>query len=127
MPEVRGLAVKGLVAGYGGKPIARVAHLAVGAGDAAVLGGVSGSGKTTLLLAVAGLADRLEGTICIDGEDVGRFSSAARDCHRGRHIGLIFQDLHLIPGLSALDNMLLAPFATGARCPSSDHLAHLAA
>lgn len=112
---VTGLAVNGLVAGYRGKPIAHIANLTVGAGEAAVLGGVSGSGKTTLLLAIAGLADRLEGAICIDGEDVGRFSGTARDRHRGRHIGLIFQDLHLIPGLSALDNMLLAPFATGAR------------
>lgn len=112
---MRGLTVKGLVAGYAGMAIARVAHLSVGAGEAAVLGGASGSGKTTLLLAVAGLADRLDGEVCVDGEDVGRYSGAARDRHRGRHIGLIFQDLHLIPGLSALDNMLLAPFATGAR------------
>src|SRR3546814_14862710 len=38
-----------------------------------------------------------------------------RDRHRGRHIGIIFQDLHLVPGLSALDNLLLAPFASGQR------------
>lgn len=115
MSAVSGLAVKGLTAGYGGKPIARLGQLSVGAGEAAVLGGVSGSGKTTLLLAVAGLADRLEGEICVDGDDIGQLPGAARDRHRGRHIGLIFQDLHLIAGLSALDNMLLAPFANGAR------------
>lgn len=109
------LALTGLVAGYRGRPIARVSSLSVGAGQAAVLGGASGAGKTTLMLAVAGLADRLAGTVCIGGEDVGRLSPRARDRHRGEHVGLIFQDLHLVPGLSALDNMLLAPFATGVR------------
>jgi putative ABC transport system ATP-binding protein len=108
------LAVKDLVAGYRGKPIARLENLSVANGEAAVLGGASGSGKTTLLLAIAGLADRQGGLICVEGQDVSSLPSRARDRHRGRHIGLIFQDLHLIPGLSALDNLLLAPFAAGA-------------
>lgn len=108
------LAVKDLIAGYGGHAIARLGHLSVAAGEAAVLTGASGSGKTTLLLAIAGLADRLEGAIGVQGEDIGVLGARARDRHRGRHIGMIFQDLHLIPGLSAIDNLLVAPFATGA-------------
>ena len=110
-----GLLLKGLVAGYAGRPIARVPYLAVANGEAAVLGGRSGAGKTTLLLAVAGLADQLDGSVCLDREDLGRLPPRRRDRHRGAHIGLIFQDLHLVPGLSALDNMLLAPFAAGVR------------
>lgn len=107
------LAVNGLVAGYAGKAIARLPALLIGSGEAAVLGGASGAGKTTLLLAMAGLSDRLSGNILIEGTDVGIMAPRVRDKHRGRHIGLIFQDLHLIPGLSALDNLLLAPFAAG--------------
>lgn len=107
------LEVTDLIAGYGGRAIARLDGLSVDSGSAAVLGGASGSGKTTLLLAIAGLSERLTGTIQIEGKHIGSLSDRARDRHRGRHIGLIFQDLHLIPGLSALDNLLLAPFAAG--------------
>lgn len=109
------LAVNDLVAGYGGRPIARLPHLSVAAGENAVLSGASGSGKTTLLLAIAGLADRMAGGVRVDGEDLGELGARARDRHRGRRIGLIFQDLHLIAGLTATDNMLLAPFAIGLR------------
>lgn len=109
------LQITDLVAGYGDHAISRLPFLCVDAGQAAVLAGASGAGKTTLLLAFAGLADRLAGTISLDGHEIGSLSGRARDAHRGRHIGLIFQDLHLVPGLSALDNLLLAPFAAGVR------------
>jgi putative ABC transport system ATP-binding protein len=108
------LTVKGLVAGYGRRPLARLPYLTVEGGQAAVLTGPSGAGKTTLLLAIAGMADRIDGSIEIDDADVGGMNARARDRHRGRHIGMVFQDLHLVPGLSALDNLLLAPYASGA-------------
>jgi putative ABC transport system ATP-binding protein len=107
------LAVEGLTAGYGGRRLARLPHLRVAAGEAALLLGPSGSGKTTLLLAIAGLADAIEGEVMVGGVDVATLSPAARDRFRGGSIGLVFQDLHLIAGLSALDNVLLAPFAAG--------------
>lgn len=109
------LAIKGLVAGYGGKPVARLGHLSLDVGEAAVIAGASGAGKTTLLLAVAGLAQCISGAICIGGENIAQLGARARDRHRGRAIGMIFQDLHLIPGLSAIDNLLLGPYAAGAR------------
>lgn len=115
VPMRSGLSATDLVAGYRGRPIAKLAGLAVAAGEAGVLGGRSGTGKTTLLLAIAGLADRLGGSILLDGVDLDAMSGSGRDRHRGRNIGIIFQDLHLVPGLSAIDNMLLAPFAIGAR------------
>ena len=107
------LTVENLVAGYGRKPLASLPRLEVAAGNVALLLGPSGSGKTTLLLAMAGLSDVLAGRILVHGVDVVGMSSSVRDRHRGRAIGLVFQDLHLIPGLSALDNLLLAPFAAG--------------
>ena len=114
MPSLTGLKVSGLVAGYSRRPLARLSSLDVAQGDAVLLLGPSGSGKTTLLLALAGLASILAGSIAVNGEPVEALPPAVRDRHRGRHIGLVFQDFHLIGGLSALDNLLLAPFAAGA-------------
>ena len=108
------LEVNGLVAGYNGRAVAKLPALKVNAGDATLLLGPSGSGKTTLLLAIAGLAQTLSGSATIEGENYAKLSSVARDRRRGRRIGLVFQDLHLVPGLTALENVLLAPFAAGA-------------
>jgi putative ABC transport system ATP-binding protein len=109
------LTVEGLIAGHGRRRLARLPSLTVEAGRATLLLGPSGSGKTTLLLAIAGLADVFEGQVKVGDVDVAALDGGARDRFRGRAIGLIFQDLHLIAGLSTLDNVLLAPFATGAR------------
>jgi putative ABC transport system ATP-binding protein len=113
MPVVSGLVVEDLVAGYGGKPVARLAALELQPGEAALILGASGSGKTTLLLALAGLVDILGGQARVAGTDLAALSTPQRDRFRGRNIGLVFQDIHLIPGLSALDNLLLAPYAAG--------------
>ncbi|MDF0490336.1 ATP-binding cassette domain-containing protein [Sphingomonas sp. H39-1-10] len=103
------------MAGYGRRSLAKLGHLQVKGGEAALLTGPSGSGKTTLLLAIAGLADVIKGHVQVSGRDMATLQARERDRHRGRHIGIIFQDLHLVPGLSALDNLLLAPFASGQR------------
>lgn len=108
-----GLEVEALEAGYGGRAVARLPALRVGAGEAALLLGPSGSGKTTLLLAMAGLAQWTSGRVLVAGEDVSALRGAARDRWRGRNVGLVFQDIHLVEGLSVLDNLLLAPFAAG--------------
>ena len=107
------LRVPRLTAGYAGKAITRIENLHIRAGEAALLAGRSGSGKTTALLAIAGLAQRIEGEISVDDTLVSSLSPRARDRHRGQHIGLVFQDLHLAYGLTALENMLLAPFSAG--------------
>ena len=109
------LVVEDLVAGYDRRALASLSALRVGPGEAALLLGPSGSGKTTLLLAIAGLARVISGKVMIDTVDMAPLTDAARDRFRGRDIGLVFQDLHLIAGLSTLDNVLLAPFAAGAR------------
>ena len=107
------LEITNLVAGYRSRPVAKLAALKVEKGGATLLLGPSGSGKTTLLLAIAGLAQTLSGTVTIEGEDFAKLSAVERDRRRGRRIGFIFQDLHLVPGLSAIENVLLAPFAAG--------------
>jgi putative ABC transport system ATP-binding protein len=107
------LKVENLVAGYRGRALARLPALSVAPGRTALLLGPSGSGKTTLLLAIAGLAETISGVVEVDGVDVSTLGAPAKDRFRARSIGLVFQDLHLIAGLSALDNVLLAPFAAG--------------
>lgn len=107
------LVVEDLSVGYRGRPVARLPRLEVRPGEASLLLGPSGSGKTTLLLGLAGLAEVLGGSVQVDGEAPARLSERARDAWRGRSVGLVFQDLHLIAGLTTLDNVLLAPFAAG--------------
>ncbi|HEX4709357.1 ABC transporter ATP-binding protein [Phenylobacterium sp.] len=107
------LLAEGLEAGRGDKPVARLRALKVEAGRAALLVGPSGVGKSTLLLALAGLAHTARGMARIGDADVLSLRGAALDRFRGRHIGFVFQDIHLLPGLSTLDNLLLSPFAAG--------------
>lgn len=107
------LLVEGLVVGYGGVAVARLPALKLEAGQAALILGASGSGKTSLLLGMAGLVEVLGGVVRVGDADLGLLSAAAKDRFRGRHIGLVFQDIHLIAGLSVLDNLLLAPYAAG--------------
>ncbi|MDB5495473.1 MAG: ABC-type transport system ATPase component [Phenylobacterium sp.] len=107
------LLAEDLEAGRGDRPVARLSALSVKAGEAALLLGPSGAGKTTLLLALAGLAKSFSGRVRIADTDILALRGAALDRFRGRHIGFVFQDIHLLPGLSALDNLLLSPFAAG--------------
>ena len=74
------------------------------------LRGPSGAGKTTLLHCLAGIAVPASGEIRWAGTDICAEQAAARDRWRHRQLGLIFQDFHLIDGLSALDNILLPAY-----------------
>jgi putative ABC transport system ATP-binding protein len=107
------LFVEGLVVGYSGQAVARLPALKLQAGQAALILGASGSGKTSLLLSMAGLVEILGGRVQIGDTDMVALPATAKDRFRGRRIGLIFQDIHLIAGLSVLDNLLLAPYAAG--------------
>jgi ABC-type lipoprotein export system ATPase subunit len=75
--------------------------------------GPSGSGKTTLLSIVAGLLQPTEGEIRLAGRSIHLDSPGEAAEFRRAHIGLVFQDHHLIPYLSALDNLLLVPHLAG--------------
>ncbi len=80
---------------------------AVGAGESAAIVGRSGSGKSTLL-AIAGLLDRPDsGGVLIDGADCGRLPERRRTALRGRAIGFVFQNYHMLPDFSVLENVML--------------------
>ena len=69
--------------------------------------GVSGSGKTTLLSLLAGLDLPSEGEIRIAGSNITNTDEDTRAKIRGQHIGFVFQQFHLMPNLSALENVAL--------------------
>ena len=109
------LVTKSLIVGYHTKPVARLDDLDLAAGQSALLLGASGAGKTTILLTLAGLLPRISGAVSIDGQDPEQGNARVRDLFRGNHIGFMFQELNLVRGLCALENVLLAPFSSNAR------------
>src|SRR4051812_33397429 len=88
-------------------PILDVPRLELAAGEQAVIRGRSGGGKTTLLNVISGLAAADSGKITIRETDVTRLPEAVRDRFRARYIGFVFQTFNLLPGFSALENVLL--------------------
>ena len=97
-------------------PVIDVAALDLADGEQVALIGTSGSGKTTLLHLIAGILSPDSGSIQFDGGiDVAGLSEAQRDVFRGRNIGYIFQTHHLLPGFTALENVLLGMSFTGRR------------
>jgi putative ABC transport system ATP-binding protein len=76
-------------------------------GEALAVVGASGSGKSTLLAILAGLDTPTAGTVAIDGEDLGALDEDARARLRGRKVGFVFQSFQLLPGYTALENVML--------------------
>jgi putative ABC transport system ATP-binding protein len=79
--------------------------LDIGTGEAVGLVGPSGSGKSTLLMVMAGLERANTGTVAVAGEDLSGLDEDALARFRGRHVGIVFQSFHLIPTMTALENV----------------------
>jgi putative ABC transport system ATP-binding protein len=79
--------------------------LNIGRGEAVGLVGPSGSGKSTLLMVMAGLERPDSGTVTVAGHDLGAFDEDELARFRGRHVGIVFQSFHLIPTMTALENV----------------------
>ncbi len=88
-------------------PVLDIAHFAVDAGEQAVLVGRSGCGKTTLLHVIAGISRPDSGHVRLDGWDITLLSEAESDRFRAERIGYVFQTFNLLPGFSALENVIL--------------------
>ncbi len=81
--------------------------LTVDRGEAVGLVGPSGSGKSTLLMTLAGLERPDSGSVTIDGEDLSPLDEDGLARFRGRRIGIVFQSFHLLPTMSALENVAI--------------------
>ena len=82
-------------------------NLSIENGEFAALTGPSGSGKSTLLNIIGLLEAPSSGRLSIDGQDTAGMDDATRTTLRGRSIGFIFQFHHLLPGFSALENVMM--------------------
>ncbi len=82
-------------------------NLNIAPGERVAVTGPSGCGKTTLLLLIAGLERPTGGSIEINGEPLADLDANALADLRRDHIGIVFQSFHLVPSLTALDNVAL--------------------
>ncbi|RWR52909.1 ATP-binding cassette domain-containing protein [Sinirhodobacter ferrireducens] len=88
-------------------PGLRIERLEIPAAAQVVLSGPSGSGKSTLVNVITGLLRPAAGAVSWNGTDLAALSEPVRDRWRGANVGLVMQDFHLFPGLSARENVLL--------------------
>ena len=98
--------------GDGGRPVHALdrVSLRVEEGEWVTVMGPSGSGKTTLLNLLAGLDRPTAGRVTVAGVELAGLSSRELARHRRQAIGLVFQEFHLIPYLTALENVMLAQY-----------------
>ncbi|HVZ08201.1 ABC transporter ATP-binding protein [Rhodopila sp.] len=95
--------------------ILRGIDLELGRGEAVGLIGPSGSGKTSLLMVLAGLERASSGSVVLDGQEVTGLSEDALAALRRRRVGIVFQAFHLIPTMTALENVCVPLELVGVR------------
>ena len=106
MIELRGVS-KSVPSGTGTLTILHPLDLEVPAGEVLAITGASGSGKSTLLGLMAGLDAPTTGHIAIEGIDITTLDEDSLARLRGKRIGFVFQFFHLLPSLTALENILV--------------------
>jgi putative ABC transport system ATP-binding protein len=81
--------------------------LSVAAGETVAVVGASGAGKSTLLALLAGLDEPSAGGVWLEGTELSALDEDGRAAARARHVGFVFQSFHLVPSLTALENVML--------------------
>lgn len=89
-------------------PILHTINLEVQTGDTVSITGSSGSGKTSLMMLIAGVEQATGGTLHVAGKNITSMNEDQLAAFRQEHVGIVFQNFHLIPTMSALDNVSLA-------------------
>lgn len=109
----------------GGRPleVLKGVDLEIPAGEFVAVAGPSGSGKTTLLGLLAGLDRPTAGRVIVDGQDLEALTEDERARFRVNRIGFVFQTFHLLPTLTALENVLVPLELAGAAAAGSRHSA----
>jgi ABC-type lipoprotein export system ATPase subunit len=93
--------------------VLRGVSLQIASGEFIVIMGPSGAGKSTLLHLLAGLDTPTKGSVLWDGKSVAAMSDARRSAFRNETLGIVFQFYHLLPELSALENVCLPGLVAG--------------
>jgi putative ABC transport system ATP-binding protein len=102
--------IEGLRKEFGGVRALDGVSLKIEEGEWIAIMGPSGSGKTTLINILGGLDSPTAGQAVVDGTDVARLDEAGLTRFRAEKIGFVFQQFHLVPYLSALENVMLAQY-----------------
>jgi putative ABC transport system ATP-binding protein len=103
-----------LISAAGPVKILRGVDLSVQAGRSISVIGPSGSGKSTLLSVVGGIERPTSGAVAVDGQDLNAFNEDDLASFRGREMGILFQSFHLIPTMTALENVAVPLELAGA-------------
>lgn len=98
---------------YDSRTVVQLPDLITKRGEHLVVIGLSGSGKSTLLHVLAGLLNPTGGRLTIDGTELYSLRESERDRFRGRKVGIIFQQMHLIDSLTVMDNLRIAQYMAG--------------
>jgi len=98
---------------YDGVDVLNVDEWSAAQGEHWLVLGPSGSGKSTLLHILAGLLRPTSGEVVVAGQALGALKPAQLDGFRGRHVGIVLQQLHLVPTLTVEKNVLLAQYLAG--------------
>ena len=96
-----------LISRAGPVEILRGVSLDIAKGQAVAIVGPSGSGKTSLLMIMAGLERQTRGSVIVAGSDITRLSEDQLARLRGSEVGIVFQSFHLVPTMTALENVAL--------------------
>jgi len=89
--------------------------LSIVAGETVAIVGASGAGKSTLLALLAGLDEPSAGGVWLEGTELSALDEDGRAAARARHVGFVFQSFHLVPSLTALENVMLPLELAGRR------------
>src|SRR5215216_1130139 len=105
--------VRDLHHAYDGTEVLRIDTLRAAQGEHWLVLGPSGSGKSTLLHILAGLLRPTRGEVTVAGQRLNALKPAEVDRFRGHHVGIVLQQLHLVPTLTGEKNVLLAQYLAG--------------
>ena len=107
LPSPAGLRINGLAKRYGESVVFSRVSLNVVPGEFVAIIGESGVGKSTLLNCMAGLDSWDEGSVTLNGADLGAMNDDQRALLRRRHVGFVFQAFHVLPHLDVAQNVAL--------------------